>query len=97
MNLEPYRPDVQKYIKYYTDQVEGKNRNRKTLQIGGTSVGSRRTNKQYFVISPSEQVVKQAQAILDSSDSVKKTAKRKTTSRGSNRGRGKRQKKTQLG
>ena len=75
MNLETYTPDVNKFIKYYTDQASGKNKTKKTMQIGGTSMGARRNNKKYFVISPSEQVVRQAEALVD--NGIKEPVKRK--------------------
>lgn len=75
MNLETYNPNVNKYIKYYTDQASGKNKTKKTMQIGGTSMGPRRKNKQYYVISPSEQVVNQAEALMEDPQHVKKSVK----------------------
>ena len=94
MNLEPYNPDVGKFIKYYTDQVEGKNRSRKPIQSGGRSTGARRSDKKYYIISPAEQVVKQAEAVLDD---VKDSVKRKHSSSTARRRTVKKSRKTQLG
>ena len=94
MNLEPYNPDVGKFIKYYTDQADGKNRSRKTIQSGGRSTGARRCDKQYCIISPAEQVVKQAEAVLDD---VKGSVKRKNSNSTARRRTVKTSKKTQLG
>lgn len=95
MNLESYIPDVKKYIKYYGDQASGKNMTKKTMQIGGTSMGARRKNKQYYVISPSEQIVKQAKALMEKP--VKRNVKRKRVIKTSVRRRVKSKTKSQLG
>ena len=96
MNMEIYTPDVQKYIKYYTDQAAGRNRCKKTIQVGGISMGARRSNKQYFVISPSEQVVKQAEALMET-PTIKRKAQPKRIIKSTKRRRVNKQKKTQLG
>ena len=92
MNVETYRPDVGKFIKYYTDQALGKQQSKKTLQIGGSSLGARRANKMYYIVSPTEQAVKQAEALLEKTPKVvksrrptkpkKRTVKKKKTQLG---------------
>ena len=94
MNLEAYNPDVGKFIKHYTDQVEGRNRSRKTIQTGGRSTGAQRSDKKYYIISPAEQVVKRAEAALDD---VKGSVKRKRSSSTGRRRTVKKSRKTQLG
>lgn len=94
--MEIYAPDVKKYVKYYTDQAAGRSRCKKTIQVGGTSMGARRNNKQYFVISPSEQVVKQAEALMES-PAIKRSAKPKRVIKSTKRRRVNKQKKTQIG
>jgi hypothetical protein len=95
MNLEPYNPNVQQFINYYTKQAEGKNDIRHSIQTSGKSMGPRRNDKQYFVISPSQRIVNQAKAVLE--ETVKTPIKRKRVSTSRGRQRGRKHKKTQLG
>lgn len=94
MNVETYQPDVGKFIKYYTDQALGKHRSKKTLQIGGSSLGARRANKMYYIVSPTEQAVKQAEALLEKTP-IKQSPKARRTTK--TRKKTVKKKKTQLG
>lgn len=94
MNLEVYEPDVQKFVRYYVNQVEGKNKCKRYTQSGGNSMGARRGNKQYYIISPSEQVVKQAEARLE--NSIKTPVNRKRSRKIDKRVKVKKSRKTQL-
>jgi hypothetical protein len=94
MNLEVYEPDVQKYVRYYVNQVEGKNKCKRYNQSGGNALGARRNNRQYYIISPSEQIVKQAEARLE--NDIKPPVKRKRSRKLGKRKKVNKSRKTQI-